>query len=140
MLAGLVAAQKLRTLGGFVPIDFFAVRYGERRFVRLWAWLSNIPSLLGIFAAQLMAAGSVLAGFGFEYSQAVLVIGAVIFFSNVMSGMWGVVAVDFVQVAIILVGIPIVAVAAVAHAGPGNLGLFSPHPSFPPAWEPGPSS
>ena len=56
MLAGLVAAQRLRTLGGIVPIDFFAARYGERRVVRLWAWLSNIPSLLGIFAAQLMAA------------------------------------------------------------------------------------
>ena len=140
MLAGLVAARKMRTLGGVVPIDFFAVRYGERRFVRLWAWLSNIPSLLGIFAAQLMAAGSVLTGFGFEYSQAVLVIGAVIFFSNVMSGMWGVVAVDSVQVAIILVGIPTVAVAALTQAGPGTLGHFCPRPSSPPAWAPAPSS
>jgi SSS family solute:Na+ symporter len=122
MLAGLVAARRMRTLGGIVPIDFFAMRYGERRLVRLWAWLSNIPSLLGIFAAQLMAAGSVLGGFGFDYSQAVLCIGAVIFFSNVMSGMWGVVAVDFVQVAIIMVGIPLVAVAALTQAGPGTLG------------------
>ena len=74
-----------------------------------------------------MAAGSVLAGFGFEYTQAVLVIGAVIFFSNVMSGMWGVVAVDFVQVAIILVGIPLVAVAAVTHAEPGDPGPRARH-------------
>jgi SSS family solute:Na+ symporter len=107
------------------------MRYGERRFVRLWAWLSNIPSLLGIFAAQLMAAGSVLTGFGFEYSQAVLVIGAVIFVSNVMSGMWGVVAVDFVQVAIILVGIPTVAVAAITQAGPGSLGALLSTPLVP---------
>jgi SSS family solute:Na+ symporter len=78
-----------------------------------------------------MAAGSVLAGFGFEYSQAVLVIGAVIFFSNVMSGMWGVVAVDFVQVAIILVGIPIVAVTAVTDAGPGSLGPLLSTPFVP---------
>jgi SSS family solute:Na+ symporter len=131
MLAGLVAARRMRTLGGIVPIDFFAMRYGERRFVRLWAWLSNIPSLLGIFAAQLMAAGSVLAGFGFDYTQAVLVIGAVIFFSNVMSGMWGVVAVDFVQVAIILVGIPLVAVASVTHAEPGTLGVVLATPFVP---------
>ncbi len=60
MLAGLVAARRMRTIGGIVPIDFFAVRCGERRWVRLWAWLSNIPSQLGIFAAQLMASGSVL--------------------------------------------------------------------------------
>ncbi|HEY5906911.1 MAG TPA: sodium:solute symporter family protein, partial [Vicinamibacteria bacterium] len=55
ILAGLVAAERLRALGGIVPVDFFAARYGEHRLVRMWAWLSNIPSLLGIFAAQLMA-------------------------------------------------------------------------------------
>ena len=116
ILAGLVAARRLRELGGIVPIDFFAARYGERRFVRMWAWLSNIPSLLGIFAAQLMACGTVLAGFGFDFRPAVLTIGGVILFSNVMSGMWGVVAVDFVQVSIIMIGIPLAAIAAVTHA------------------------
>jgi solute:Na+ symporter, SSS family len=132
ILAGLVAAARLRTLGGIVPIDFFAVRYGERRAVRIWASLSNIPSLLGIFAAQLMASGTVLAGFGFEYTHAVLAIGAVIFFSNVMSGMWGVVAVDFVQVAIIMVGIPLAAVAAVTHAHGVALGPLLATPFVPP--------
>jgi SSS family solute:Na+ symporter len=117
ILAGLLAAPKLRSQGGIVPIDFFAARYGERRFVRLWAWLSNIPSLLGIFAAQLMAAGGVLAGFGLDFSHAVLVIGAVILVSNLMSGMWGVVAVDFVQVAIIILGIPLAAIAAAQAPG-----------------------
>ncbi len=78
-----------------------------------------------------MAAGSVLTGFGFDYSQAVLVIGSVIFFSNVMSGMWGVVAVDSVQVAIILVGIPTVAVAALTQAGPGTLGTLLSTPFVP---------
>src|SRR5215468_2921149 len=79
ILAGLVAAKKLRTVGGIVPIDFFALRYGESRFVRVWAWLSNIPSLLGIFAAQLMACGTVLSAFGFSFRSGVLVVGAVIF-------------------------------------------------------------
>jgi len=132
ILAGLVAAKRLRSLGGIVPIDFFATRYGERRLVRIWAWLSNIPSLLGIFAAQLMACGTVLAGFGWEFSQAVLVVGAVIFFSNVMSGMWGVVAVDFVQVAIIMVGIPLAAVAAVTQADETALGPILATPFIPP--------
>ena len=117
ILAGLVAATRMRNLGGIVPIDFFGVRYGERRWVRLWAWVSNIPSLLGIFAAQLMAAGFVLAGFGFDFTWAVLTIGGVILVSNVMSGMWGVVAVDFVQVCVIVVGIPIAAFAAVSQMG-----------------------
>ena len=131
VLAGFVAAGRLRTLGGIVPIDFFAARYGERRAVRVWASLSTIPSLLGIFAAQLMASGTVLAGFGFEFSHAVLAIGAVIFFSNVMSGMWGVVAVDFVQVSIIMVGIPLAAAAAVTHAGGVALGPILATPFVP---------
>lgn len=123
ILAGILAAGRLRERGGFVPIDFFAARYGERRWVRLWAWISNMPSLLGIFAAQLMACGSVLSGFGFERNQAIIGIGAVILVSNTMSGMWGVVAVDFIQVAIIALGIPIAAIAAVQH--PGSTGFMN---------------
>ena len=131
ILAGLVAAKRLRELGGIVPIDFFAARYGERRFVRMWAWLSNIPSLLGIFAAQLMACGTVLAGFGFDFTPAVLAIGGVILFSNVMSGMWGVVAVDFVQVIVILVGVPLAAIAAVIHAPGAGMGSILATPFIP---------
>ena len=131
ILAGVVAAGRLREQGGFVPIDFFAARYGERRWVRLWAWASNIPSLLGIFAAQLMASGSVLAGFGFDFTYAVLGIGAVILVSNAMSGMWGVVAVDFIQVTIIAIGIPVAAIAAVAHAKSGGLAAIVATPFVP---------
>ncbi len=131
ILAGLVAARRLRNLGGIVPIDFFAARYGERRFVRMWAWLSNIPSLLGIFAAQLMACGTVLAGFGFDFTLAVLAVGGVILFSNVMSGMWGVVAADFVLVSVIVVGIPLAAVAAASHADAGPIGALLATPFVP---------
>ncbi|MFA5910789.1 MAG: sodium:solute symporter family protein [Vicinamibacterales bacterium] len=120
ILAGLFAAKRLRTIGGIVPIDFFAARYGENRGVRMWAWVSNIPSLLGIFAAQMMAAGSVLSGLGISYTTAVLAIGAIILLSNVMSGMWGVVAADFFQVAIIVVGIPLTAAAAASVVDPGT--------------------
>ena len=134
ILAGLLAAEKLRNLGGIVPIDFFGKRYGERRWVRMWAWLSNIPSLLGIFAAQMMAAGSVLAGLGvIDFSNAVLVIGAVILFSNVMSGMWGVVAVDFLQVSVIVFGIPLTAFAAMNHVDAGSVSHVLATP-FIPAW------
>lgn len=131
ILAGLVAAERMRNLGGIVPVDFFAHRYGERRGVRLWASLSNIPSLLGIFAAQLMAAGSVLSGFGIDFTDAVLGIGAVILFSNVMSGMWGVVAADFFQVTIIAVGIPLTAWAALSSADPGTASAVLATPFIP---------
>lgn len=113
ILGGLLAAEKLRSMGGIVPIDFFAMRYGEHRGVRTWAWLSNIPSLLGIFAAQMMASGSVLSGaLGVSFQTAVLIVAGVIFVSNVLSGMWGVVFADFFQVSVIVVGIPLTAIAA----------------------------
>ena len=72
---------------------------------------------------------------------AVLAIGAVIFFSNVMSGMWGVVAADMFQVAIIAVGIPLTAWAAMSHAATrARPRPCWPRRSFPRAWARGRSS
>jgi len=114
IIAGLLAATKLRTRGGFVPLDFFAARYGERRWVRIWAWLSNIPSLLGIFVAQIMAAGAILSIFGVDYRTGVIMVGLVIMIYSAMGGMWGVVIVDFIQLAVVLIGIPLVTIITFA--------------------------
>ena len=132
ILAGVFAAEKMRNLGGIVPIDFFAVRYGEHRGVRMWAWLSNIPSLLGIFAAQMMASGAVLSGAaGISFTSAVLICGGVILFSNVMSGMWGVVFADFFQVSIIAIGIPLTAAAALSQVDAAAIGQVLTTPFIP---------
>lgn len=114
ILAGLLAASKLRASGGFVPLDFFANRYGERRWVRIWGWISNIPSLLGIFVVQIMAAGAILSVFGIDYRVAVIVVGAVIIIYCAMGGMWGVVVLDFLQLGIILIGIFVVTIISVS--------------------------
>ena len=47
IIAGLVTTKKLREQEGYVPLDYFAQRYGESKAIRLWAWISNVPSLLG---------------------------------------------------------------------------------------------
>jgi SSS family solute:Na+ symporter len=114
ILAGLFVAYRLRDTNGYVPLDFFGARYGERRWVRLWAWLSNIPSLLGIFVAQLMAAASVLAVFGFNYQYALIVVAAVIGVYCVLGGMWSIAIVDMVQVTILTIGVPATAFAVVS--------------------------
>ncbi|MHB8055408.1 MAG: sodium:solute symporter family protein [Candidatus Aminicenantales bacterium] len=114
ILAGFLAAAKFRKRGGYVPLDFFSSRYGERRAVRIWAWMSNIPSLLGIFVAQIMAAGSILSVFGFDYKTGVIVVGLVIFIYSALGGMWGVVIVDFIQLTVTLTGIPLVAIIALS--------------------------
>ncbi len=107
ILAGLFVASGLRRRGAFVPMDFFGERYGERKWVRIWAWLSNIPSLLGVFVAQVMATGSIFTLFGFTYTEGVVISGVVIMIYSTISGMWGVVVTDFVQVSIIMIGVPV---------------------------------
>ncbi|MFC1554924.1 sodium:solute symporter family protein, partial [candidate division KSB1 bacterium] len=123
ILAGLLVAGKMRSHGGYVPLDFFAKRYGDKKWVRIWGWLSNIPSLLGIFIAQIMAAGSIFSVFGFSYTQGVLIVGFVIMLYSVMGGMWGVVITDLIQLAIIVIGIPMVAVISFVQIG--NQGSIS---------------
>lgn len=117
ILAGFLVAAKLRRQKGYVPLDFFAVRYGERRWVRIWGWLSNIPSLLGIFIAQIMAAGSIFSVFGFSYTRGVIVSGIAIMLYSVLGGMWSVAVTNFVQLGIIVVGIPLVSIAALVKLG-----------------------
>jgi len=135
ILAGLLAAARMREHGGYVPLDFFASRYGERKWVRVWGWLSNIPSLLGIFVAQLMAAGSIMMIFGFEYTQGIIIVAVAIMLYSAVGGMWGVVAVDFVQLGTIVLGIPLVAAVALWNLGDvaasGGLGAVLSTPFIP---------
>ena len=94
-----------------MPLDFFAQRYGDSRGVRFWAWLSNVPSLLGIFIAQMLACGSILEGFGIPFRWGVVLCAGVILVYCTIGGMWGVVLTDVIQTGIIMVGVPILAVA-----------------------------
>ena len=117
ILAGFLVAAKLRREKGYVPLDFFGVRYGEKRWVRVWGWLSNIPSLLGIFVAQIMAAGSIFSIFGFSYTRGVIITGIAIMLYSVLGGMWGVAVTNFIQLGIIVLGVPLVAIAALDKLG-----------------------
>lgn len=133
IIAGLVTAKKLRAQEGYVPMDYFAQRYGESRAIRLWAWLSNVPSLLGIFVAQLLAAGGILSGFGIPFKAGVVLTAVVILIYCTVGGMWGVVLTDAVQTAIIVVGVPILAVATLiqyVQAG-GSIGAIFATPFIP---------
>ncbi len=121
ILAGFLVAAKLRKQKGYVPLDFFGVRYGERRWVRVWGWFSNIPSLLGIFVAQIMAAGSIFAVFGFSYTRGVVLTGIAIMLYSVLGGMWSVAVTNFVQLGIIVLGIPLVAIAALDKLGDAGM-------------------
>lgn len=124
IVAGLLTAKKLRTQEGYVPLDYFAERYGDSRGIRLWAFISNVPSLLGIFIAQLLACGGILSGFGIPFETAVVLTAMVILIYCTIGGMWGVVLTDVIQTGVIVVGIPILAISVLVkfiQAG-GSLG------------------
>ena len=117
IIAGLVTTKKLREQEGYVPLDYFAQRYGESKAIRLWAWISNVPSLLGIFIAQLLASGGILAGFGIPFKTGVVVTAVVILIYCTVGGMWGVVLTDVAQTAILAVAILIRYVGAGGSVG-----------------------
>jgi SSS family solute:Na+ symporter len=116
ILAGIFMAPKLKSTDGYVPMDFFEKRYSSNKAVRFWAWISNIPSMLGIFVAQMLACGSILAGFGVPFGWGVVVCAGVILIYCYVGGMWGVVLTDLIQTIVILVGIPILAIASLLAA------------------------
>lgn len=128
-----LTARKLRQEEGYVPLDFFAKRYGDSKGIRFWAWISNVPSLLGIFIAQLLACGGILSGFGIPFEAGVVITAVVILIYCTVGGMWGVVLTDVIQTGIIIIGIPILAVATLiqfTHAG-GSIGAIYATPFIP---------
>ena len=117
IVAGFVTAKKLRRRGSYVPPDFFAQRYGDNRGIRLWAWASNIPSLLGVLGIQIMAAGTVAEMFGVSFEAGVWAAGSVVLIYSMLGGMWGAVVTDLIQVGVIVIAIPILAIATAQRLG-----------------------
>lgn len=112
ILAGLLVAGRLHQKESFVPLDFYENRYGPNKWVRLWAWISNVPSLLGIFVAQLLACGTILAGFGIPFSTGVIICACVVLIYSTIGGMWGIVITDVIQTSVIIISIPVIAVVS----------------------------
>ncbi len=112
ILAGIFVAGKLRKKDSFVPLDFYESRYGSNKWVRLWAWISNVPSLLGIYIAQLLACGSILSGFGIPFYAGVIICAVVILIYSTLGGMWGVAIADSIHTFIIIISIPVLAIAS----------------------------
>src|SRR4030042_5062841 len=121
ILAGILVAGKLRQKESFVPLDFFEKRYGSNKWIRLWAWASNVPSLLGIFIAQLLACGSILSGFGIPFYSGVIICALVIMIYSTLGGLWGIVITDAIQTSIILISIPIISIASLMLLRSNNI-------------------
>lgn len=133
ILAGILVARKLRQKDSFVPLDFYEARYGANKWVRIWAWISNVPSLLGIFIAQLLACGSILSGFGVSFSTGIIVCALIILIYTTIGGMWGIVLTDVIQTSIIMISIPVIAIASLVllHTKGGSIASVYATPFIP---------
>jgi solute:Na+ symporter, SSS family len=112
ILGGLLVAGKLRQKESYVPLDFYESRYGASKWVRIWAWLSNVPSLLGIFIAQILACGSILSGLGVPFTTGIIICAIIILIYSTIGGMWGIVFTDVIQTSVIIISLPLVAISA----------------------------
>jgi len=121
IIAGILVAGKLRQKENFVPLDFFEKRYGSNKWIRLWAWISNVPSLLGIFIAQLLACGNILSGFGIPFYKGVIICAMVILIYSTLGGLWGIVLTDVIQTSIIMISIPVISIVSLLLLKTNNI-------------------
>ncbi len=116
LLFGLFFARKLYSMNLLTLGDFFKVRYGKR--MELVASAFIVPSYVGYIAAQLVAMGLILnVVTGLEIWQGVIVSAVVVTFYTYVGGMWAISITDFIQSAIIIIGLLILAVILSQKAG-----------------------
>jgi len=116
LLFGLFFARKLYSMNLLTLGDFFKVRYGKR--AELVASAFIVPSYVGYIAAQLVAMGLILnVVTGLEIWQGVIISALVVTFYTYVGGMWAISITDFIQSAIIIIGLLVLAVILSQKAG-----------------------
>lgn len=116
ILLGVLSAKKLRSLSLRTITDYLAIRYNSKLVRGLASGLS-IVAVTGIVAAQVNAAGGALAILGIDPTVGAVVAVALFIAYTVFAGMWGVALTDAVQVLIVVIGVPIAAIAGLRAAG-----------------------
>lgn len=130
-------AGKFRAIkDGITPPDYIEHRYGHSKFLRGYHAIVYILGTVAIIACQFMAFGSMASAFGISYQTAVILGTVVVIIYTYMAGMWGVAITDFIQLAMCILFIPIIAflggnIIATEHSV--SLGQLLSQPFFPQA-------
>lgn len=119
IILGLVAAKPLRKLAICTLPDFLAMRY-KSNWVRGLSSFLSLVALIGILAAQVGATKGILSAIGVEPFIGSIIATVIFIAYSAISGMWGVALTDFVQLAIILIGLPVSAILGFNLAGGWN--------------------
>ena len=127
VLFGLFFARKLYSMNLLTLGDFFKVRFGKR--TELVASVFIVPSYVGYIAAQLLAMGLILnVVTGMAVWQGVVISALVVTFYTYVGGMWAISITDFIQSAIIIGGLVVLAVNLSIKAGGVSVILSETHP------------
>ncbi|MGI6097380.1 MAG: sodium:solute symporter family protein [Dethiobacteria bacterium] len=131
-LFGAFLARRAYNLGNIYTIpDFLDLRYGSKRVRAAFALVSALGNI-GIFAAQIMAAASILEMLGIP-SQWGAIIGTVILVGYAtLSGLWAVIITDAIQV--IIAGIGVIIASAIALATVGGFDGLAAAPALTPSY------
>lgn len=127
VLFGLFFAVRLKRLGDKHQLltypDFIETRYDSR--TRIVATVTTIIAYIGYSAGQLAAAGAVLSTLlGWDYSTSLLLACAIIVVYTAMGGFLAVTYTDWVQIALLFIGVVIVGIP-IAISNGGTLEAFT---------------
>jgi Na+/proline symporter len=118
ILAGLLFAGPLWRMGLLTVSDFFRRRFGPR--AELLSALIMVPSYFGWIAAQFVALAGVLELlFGLDPAVGIALVALVGTGYTLLGGMWSVTLTDAVQMALVVVGLGVLGVEALAALGDG---------------------
>ncbi len=111
ILAGLLTARKAAPEEGYGPLYFFAKEIRGQQRHPLLGMDQKCTEPSGNFYRPASGLRRYPSGFGIPFEAGVVITAVVILIYRTVGGMWGVVLTDVIQTGIIIVGIPILAVA-----------------------------
>ncbi|MFW5995930.1 MAG: sodium:solute symporter family protein [Halanaerobiaceae bacterium] len=121
ILLGFLTASRFRSLAFYTVPDYLEHRYGGKS-MRVLGALLSLMAIIGIIAAQVIAAQDALAILGFEGNTAAVIATVIFIVYTALGGLWAASVTDFIQVIIAGVGV-ILASALVLNDVGGFSGL-----------------
>ncbi len=116
LVLAVVAAGRMRRLGLVTVPDYLDHRY-QSKAVRILGALLSLLAIIGILGAQVWASQGALSLLGVDPTTAAVVASLGFIVYTAASGLWGATLTDVVQLAVIFVGIPLVALGGLQAAG-----------------------
>lgn len=116
LVLAMVAAGRMRRLGLVTVPDYLAHRY-QSKAVRMMGAVLSLLAIIGILGAQVWASQGALSLLGLDPTTAAVVASLAFILYTAASGLWGATLTDVLQLAVIFVGIPMVALGGLEAVG-----------------------